>query len=367
MLHYVLESFETKMNRLMNDFNSLKNNILNNGKWNKTNQKPRNQSSSSKSPPRTKQVWLRKNRSKCQVVFNVLKVKSFREWYLDSCCSRYITGYKSSFTSLENYGGGVVTFEDGSLAWVKDKGSIAIIGYPKLDGVLYVQGLKAYLLSIGQMCDKDYKVNFYQELCEVVNKEGKIVITGHKTMDNCYDINLNSRTPLMCYKAKLDPIELWHRRLGHINYRNPVHLVNTEKVKGIPRLSGELKPIYDECMKDKQTKSSHKKVKEIKTTRPLDLLHMDLMGLMRTESKGDNRYILVVVDDFSIYSFVSFLREISEAIEHFKCLFNRIQVEIGYLIVRIKSDRGEEFDNVDMDLFCEFKGIKHEYSTSRTP
>ena len=100
----------------MNDFNSLKNNILNNGKWNKTNQKPRNQSSSSKSPPRTKQVWLRKDRLKCQVVFNSLKAKSSSKWYLDNGCSRHMIGDKYSLTSFENYDGGVITFGDGSLA-----------------------------------------------------------------------------------------------------------------------------------------------------------------------------------------------------------------------------------------------------------
>ena len=82
---------------------------------------------------------------------------------------------------------------------------------------------------------------------------------------------------------------------------------------------------------------------------------MDLMGLMQTRSKGGKRYVLVVVDDFSRYSFVSFLREKAKAIEHLKSLFNRIQVEICHLIVRIKSDRGREFDNVDVDFFCESK------------
>ena len=57
-----------------------------------------------------------------------------------------------------------------------------------------------------------------------------------------------------------------------------MHLVNTEKVRRIPKLSGEPKPICGEYMKGKQTKSSHKKCKEIRTIRPLDLLHMDLMG-----------------------------------------------------------------------------------------
>ena len=92
-------------------------------------------------------------------------------------------------------------------------------------------------------------------------------------------------------------------------------------------------------MKGKQTKSSHRKVKEIRTTRPLNFFHMDLMGLMRIESIGGKRYALVVEDDFSRYSFVSILREKSEAIEHLKSLFNRIQVEIGRPSVRIRSDR----------------------------
>ena len=95
--------------------------------------------------------------------------------------------------------------------------------------------------------------------------------------------------PLLCSRSKLDSTKLWHNRLGHINYKDLVHLVNTEKVRGIPRLSGEPKPICGECMQGKQTKSSHKKVKETRTTRLVDLLHMDLMCSMRTENRGDKR------------------------------------------------------------------------------
>ena len=190
------------------------------------------------------------------------------------------------------------------------------------------------------MWDKDHKVNFQQDLFEVVNKEGKIVITGHRTDDNYYAINPNSRTPLMCSKAKLDPTELGHRRFGHINYRDFVHLVNIEKVRGIPRLSGEPKTICGEYMKGRQTKSSHKKVKEIRTIRPLELLYIDLMGPMHTKNRGGNRYVLMIVDDFSRYFYVSFLKEKYEAIEHLMSLFNRILVEISHPIVRIRSDRG---------------------------
>lgn len=71
----------------------------------------------------------------------------------------------------------------------------------------------------------------------------------------------------------------------------------------------EPKIICGEGMKGKQTKSLHKKVKETRTTRILDLLHMDPVGLMHTESIGGKRYVLVTMYDFLRYSFMSFLRE----------------------------------------------------------
>lgn len=79
---------------------------------------------------------------------------------------------------------------------------------------------------------------------------------------------------------------------------------------------------------------------------------MDLMGSMCIESKYGKRYVLVVVDDFSRYSFVSFLREKSKTIKFLKSLYiTRIQVEEGYQIVGIRSDKGREFDDVEIDHF----------------
>ena len=117
-------------------------------------------------------------------------------------------GDKSFFTSLEDYNGDTITFGDGSLTHVKCKGSIFIPSYPKLDGVLYVDGLKANLLSISQICDNEHMVNFCQDLCEVIKKEGKIIITGHRIVDNYYAINPISKTPIVCSKTKLYLTEL---------------------------------------------------------------------------------------------------------------------------------------------------------------
>ena len=210
-----------------------------------------------------------------------------------------------------------------------------------------MDGLKSNLLSISQICDSDHRVKFSQNLCEVINKDRKIFFTRHRTINNCYAINSNSKISLVSSRAKLNINELWHRRLGHLNYRDLVH-----KVRGILKMSSQPKPICGGCLKGKQVKSTHKKIQEINITRHSDLLHMDLIGPMRTESRGGKRYVLVVVDDFSRYSFTCFLREKSKAIKHLKYLCTRIQVEIGYPIVEIKSDKGKEFDNVNVDFFC---------------
>ena len=80
-----------------------------------------------------KQVWMRKDRAKCQVVFTALKARSSRKWYFDSGCFRHMTRDKSFLTSLKYYNGGTITFGHESLAHVKGKGSISIPSCPKLD------------------------------------------------------------------------------------------------------------------------------------------------------------------------------------------------------------------------------------------
>ena len=95
----------------------------------------------------------------------------------------------------------------------------------------------------------------------------------------------------------------------------------------------------------KQTKASHQKVNVIATSRCLELLYVDLMGPTRTKSLGGKRYIMVIVDNFSRYTWVEFLREKSKACEKMQILCKRLQNEKGVSIVKIRSDHSKEFKN----------------------
>lgn len=111
----------------------------------------------------------------------------------------------------------------------------------------------------------------------MINKEGEVIFIMLRTVDNCYAINSSSKTSLVCSRAKLDIIESWHRRLDHINYRHLVHITNKDPVRGIPKLSSQPKSICGECLKGKQVRNSLKNIQGNNTSRPLSLLHMDLM------------------------------------------------------------------------------------------
>ena len=96
----------------------------------------------------------------------------FRSWYLGSSCSRHMTGDKSLFKSLKEKVSDYVTFSDEIHAQVLGKGTIEILGLPLLKNVLYIKGLKANLLSIAQICDENFLVQFSKKGCIIIDEEG---------------------------------------------------------------------------------------------------------------------------------------------------------------------------------------------------
>ena len=101
------------------------------------------------------------------VVYTALKAHDSHMRYLDSGCSCHMSGHKSYFTSLKKNEGGIVSFGDGGTSRVIGKGSISMVGLPKLENALLVDGLKANLLSISQMCDSHHEVLFSKNKCEI--------------------------------------------------------------------------------------------------------------------------------------------------------------------------------------------------------
>lgn len=123
------------------------------------------------------------------------------------------------------------------------------------------------------------------------------------------------------------------------------------------------------CRVGKQIRSAHKKVDKLTTKRPLELLHMDLMGRTKVVSIGGKKYIFLTVDDFSRLTWVRFLREESGTFSVFSDLWslliaNKVHEFGGVSCICL--DHGTEFENSDFNFFCTQHGINHEFFAQMT-
>ena len=221
------------------------------------------------------------------------------------------------------------------------------------------------LLSISQICDQDFMVLFSKGKCLIMNESGKKLISGVHTLDNYY--GLVPDADIVCNSIRLPNEDLCHQRMGHASYKHLSIVSKYVSMLGIPKLSRMSNVVCGLCQLGKQTKAKHPGTQTSAKSRPLELLHLDLMGPTRTESLGGKRYIMVVVDDFTRYTWVILLRSKSDAPEHIETLCTRLQNEKSLKINRIRSDYGREFKNSYMKSFCTRSGISQEFSAPITP
>ena len=170
----------------------------------------------------------------------------------------------------------------------------------------------------------------------------------------------------MCNSIRLSNENLWHQKMGHASYKHLSIISKHESVLGIPKNSKVSNVVCGPCQLGKQTKAKHPRTQTSATSRPLELLHLDLMGPTRIESLGGKRYIMVVVDDFTKYTWVILLRSKSDVLEHIEALYTRLQNEKNMKIVWIHNDHGKEFENSYMESFCTRSGISQEFSAPIT-
>ncbi|GJX25259.1 putative ribonuclease H-like domain-containing protein [Tanacetum coccineum] len=294
---------------------------------------------------------------------------------VDSGCFRHMTRNKAYLVEYQDYNGGPVAF-GGSKGYISGKGKIKI---RKLDfeDVCFVKELQHFnLFSVSQMCDKKNKVLFTDTECLVLSPDFKLpdenqVLLRVPRQNNMYSFNLENIVPtggLACLiaKATVDESNKWHRRLGHVNFKNLNKLVKGNLVRGLPSKIFQNDHTCVACQKGKQHKASCKAKLVSSISQPLQLLHMDLFGPTSVRSINHKTYCLVITDDFSRFSWVFFLRTKDETNGILKDFIRQIKNQLNQKVKTIRCDNGTKFKNKDIIEFCGSKGIKREYSNART-
>nr|GEV41594.1 retrovirus-related Pol polyprotein from transposon TNT 1-94 [Tanacetum cinerariifolium] len=232
-------------------------------------------------------------------------------------CSKYMIGNLKLLINFVLKFMGTIRFRNDHVA--------AILGFADLQWenilitrVYFIEGLGHNLFSVGQLCDSDLEVGFRRNACFVRNLEGVDLLKGDRST-NLYTINLHemaSASPI-CLTARASSTKswLWYQRLSHLNFDTINDLAINDLVS-VPN-----------------------------SRQRLHLLHMNLCGPMRIASINEKRYVLVIVDDNSRYTWVHFLRSKDEAPEVIITFLKRITVLLQSPVIIIRTDNGTKFKN----------------------
>ncbi|GJU91438.1 retrovirus-related pol polyprotein from transposon TNT 1-94 [Tanacetum coccineum] len=236
--------------------------------------------------------------------------------------------------------------------------------------VYYVEGLNHNLFSVGQFCDADLEVAFRKSSCYIRDLKGNDLLKGSRGTD-LYSITLqDSTTPNpICLMAKATSSQawLWHRRLSHLNFDTINLLSKNNIVNGLPKLKFVKDHLCSSCELGKAKRKSFHTKTTPSSKRRLQLLHMDLCGPMRVESFNGKKYVLVIVDDYSRYTWTHFLRSKDETPGVLIDFLTLVQRGLHAQVTTIRTDKGTEFLNKTLHAYLAKEGIRHETSTARTP
>ena len=262
-----------------------------------------------------------------------------------------------------------ITFAGNQKGRVLGTGNINLNSKFTLSKVLLVESLGYNLLSISQLCDSGFNCLFTNEGVTVIRRSDDSVAFKGVLKGKLYLVDFSQERAQLdaCLIAKSSLGWLWHRRLAHVGMRNLNKLLKGDHILGLTNVSFEKDRVCSACQAGKQVGVPHPSKSIVTTVKSFELLHMDLFGPVAYISIGGNKYGLVIVDDYSRFTWVFFLHDKSVVQETFKKFAKRAQNEFETKIKKVRSDNGTEFKNTNVEEFLDEEGIGHEFSVPYTP
>ncbi|KAI3521063.1 hypothetical protein L1887_10522 [Cichorium endivia] len=290
-------------------------------------------------------------------------------WYIDSGCSNHMTGNKNLFANLDTSQRKEVQTGDDKKLNVCGNGEVVVKtknGEKKIPNVYLVSVLKHNLLSVGQLLLKGYDIHFENGTCEIKDANGSLMGKVHMTSNKMFPLKFKEYS-LFTFNTSTQQISLlWHHRFGHTNFGCLSYMCMHGLVRGLPNIN-KTDEVCEGCLMGKQSREFFPQYKTWRASKPLELVHTDVCGPMKTISIGGSRYVLTFIDDFSRKLWTYFMKEKSEVFRLFKTFKSLVERQSEHQIKSIRSDQGGEYNALCFQEFLKESGIHHQLTTRYTP
>ena len=236
-----------------------------------------------------------------------------------------MTGNRNNFHKLQAKTR-TVTFGNDDSSKVLGKGMVTLGSKDAATkDVLLIENMRHNLLNVSQMCDQGHVLTFTSKDCKIRREDsGKFVATNSRTPNNIYILVEIKKE--RCCLGREDESWLWHRRMGHILFGNLFKISKHQAIREILEIQKPKTDICESCQHGKQTRVEFK-TKEHSTTRPLELVHIDLCGPTRSKGLNGEEYFMLLIDDFTRMPWVFLLKKKSYAFGYFKIFKELVENE----------------------------------------
>ena len=193
------------------------------------------------------------------------------------------------------------------------------------------------------------------------DREGKLIAKATRSKNRLYKVRMGLKETICYLSTKTSDSSRWHARLDTMK-----SMISRELVTGIPKIDVEAK-ICGSCLLGKQARQSFPKATLYRAEKILELIHGDLCGPITPSTSAGNRYILVLIDDYSRYMWIALLKEKSDAFSKFKNFKLLVEQESKTRIQTFITDRGGEFVSHEFNSFCNESGIRRHLTAPYSP
>lgn len=232
-----------------------------------------------------------------------------------------------------------------------------------LEDTYYIPGLRKNLFSIGAVTSKNMKVFFNNKKMEVYND--RLLVTGIKQNNQCYKILFKTVVVDQANVSTLNTIMLWHKRMGHINFRTLKEMADNGRIPGL-QIKNLDELFCEKCQYGKMHRLPFHRNLKLRAQKPGEFVHVDLCGKISHSSIGGANFFLLFKDDCTSYRTVYFIKHKNDTFSKFVEYHKFVENQTGNKLRKVRSDNGKEFDNEQFKQYFKEKGIIHEYSAAYT-